>query len=57
MSRKVYVKLAANMIIRVDEGVSVEDVLSEMDYNFSDTTGSATIEDTNITAWEVDDSK
>ncbi len=56
-SRKVYARLTLNMILTVDEGVEVSDVLDVMDCNFSDTTGNATIEDTNIEHFEITESK
>ncbi len=56
-SRKVYARLTINMILTVDEGVEVSDVLDVMDCNFVDTTGNATIEDTNIEHFEITESK
>ena len=56
-SRKVYVNLTVKLIMVVDEGVEVSDVVNELDYNFSDTTGSADIEDTSIEDFEITDSK
>lgn len=57
MSRKVYIDLSVRLIMTVDEGVDVDDVVSELDYNFSDTTGQATVEDTEIQGHELTDSK
>ena len=56
-SRKVYARLTINMILTVHEGVEVSDVLDVMDCNFVDTTGNATIEDTNIEHFEITESK
>lgn len=55
--RKVYVDVQVRLIIRQDEGVETTEVLENMDYNFSDQTGQATIEDTEIRDWQVTDSK
>jgi hypothetical protein len=55
--RKVYVDLTVRLILNVDEGMEVGNVVDELDYSFDDTTGSATVEDTEITGHEVVDSK
>ena len=40
--RKVYVNLQVKMILNMNEGVEVSEVIDEMDYNFkSQTTGAA----------------
>ena len=57
MDRKVYVDLAVRMVLWVDEGQSVQDVINELEYTFTDTTGNATVEDTEITGHEITDSK
>jgi hypothetical protein len=41
----------------VNEGVEVSDVVNELDYEVEDTTTSADILDTEITGYEVVDSK
>ena len=55
--RKVYVEAKVKLIVRVDEGTEVSEVMDEMDYGFMDTTGKATVEDTEIVDYEVTDSK
>lgn len=55
--RKVTVEVKIKLVIRIDEGTEVSQVIDEMDYSFNDTTGSATIEDTEILDQEVTDSK
>ncbi|MDD1710957.1 MAG: hypothetical protein LUQ37_08645 [Methanoregulaceae archaeon] len=55
--RKVYVTVTTRLIIRADEGVNIESVLENMDYNFTSQTDGADIEDTEITDWKVTDSK
>ena len=55
--RKVYVNVNARLILQVDEGVEVEDVLSNMDFEFESQTDNADILDTELTGWEITDSK
>ena len=55
--RKVYAKLEVGIVFRVDEGIEISDVLNELEYHFSDTTGQATVEDTEIRDFEIEDSK
>jgi len=55
--RKVTVKLEMNVVMSVDEGVEVSEVVNELDYNVNDTTTAADILDTEITDFEVVDSK
>jgi len=56
--KKVYVTVTTRLIIRANEGVNIEeDVLSNMDYHFDSQTDGADIEDTEITGWEITDSR
>ncbi|MHC4329985.1 MAG: hypothetical protein ACYSWW_17860 [Planctomycetota bacterium] len=55
--RKVTVKLEMRLVMLVNEGVEVSDVVNELDYEVEDTTTSADILDTEITGYEVVDSK
>ena len=57
MSRKVTVNLEIKLTMTVDESIDVSDVINELDYNFSDTTTQATIEDTEILDFEIMDSR
>ena len=57
MSRKVYVEVKTRLIIQMDEGVEVDDVIQEMDYNFQSNTVGADIVDTEIRDYEIQDSK
>ena len=41
----------------VDEGVEIGKIIDELDYDFTDTTTQATIEDTEINGYEVIDSR
>lgn len=54
---KVYVSIKVNLIIDVDSGVELSTIIDEMDYSFTDTTGSATILDSTIDDYIVNDSK
>ena len=55
--RKVYVNLQVRMILNMNEGVEVGEVIDEMDYNFKSQTTGADIIDTEIEGHEVTDSK
>jgi len=55
--RKVYVEAKVRLIINMEEGVDVGDVVNEADYSFESTTEGAAIEDTEILSFEVTDSK
>ena len=55
--RKVTVKLEMQVVMRVDEGVEISEVVNELDYEVKDTTTAADILDTEITGYEVIDSK
>ena len=55
--RKVTVKLETHLVMLVDEGVEISDVVNELDYEVKDTTTSADILDTEITGYDVVDSK
>ena len=41
MSRKVYVEVATKMILDMDEGIEVTEVLENMDYEFTSQTEGA----------------
>ena len=55
--RKVTVKLEMRIVMSVDEGIEVSDVVNELDYQINDTATTADILDTEITDFEVQDSK
>jgi hypothetical protein len=57
MDRKVFINVTVTMTLRIDEGISVNEVIGNMEYNFNSKTPNADIEDHNITDWEVEDSK
>jgi len=55
--RKVTVKLEMRIVMLVDEGIEISEVVNELDYKVNDTTTAADILDTEITDYEVVDSK
>lgn len=46
--RKVEVVLEVKMVLYVDKGTDVNDVVNELDYHFKDQTGEATVHDYTI---------
>lgn len=55
-TRKVYVDVTVRLIIRADEDQDIDEVLQEMDYNFTaNESSNADIEGTEITDWELVD--
>jgi len=54
--RKVTVKLEMRIVMSVNEGVEISEVVNELDYQVNDTTTAADILDTEITDYEVIDS-
>jgi hypothetical protein len=55
--KKVYVNVKTRLIIEMDEGIEVAEVLDNMDYNFTSNNDEAEITDTEIKDYEVIDSK
>lgn len=55
--RKVTLKLEMRIVMLVDEGIEISEVVNELDYQVNDTTTTADILDTEITGYEVVDSK
>lgn len=55
--RTVTVEVKVKLTMKVDEGTEIQTIIDEMDYDFTDTTGSADIEDTQILNHEVTDSR
>lgn len=55
--RKVYVTVTSRLIIDMDEGIEVNEVIDEMDYSFTSKTDGADIVATEIEDFEVNDSK
>lgn len=54
--RKVTLKLEMRIVMSVDEGVEISEIVNELDYQVNDTTTAADILDTEITGYEVVDS-
>jgi hypothetical protein len=57
MSRIVHVDVQVHLVLSIDEGIEVGEVIDEMEYHFRDTTTQANIVDTEILDYEVVDSK
>lgn len=55
--RKVFITLTVHLTVDADEGISMDEVVQEMDYNFMSETDGADIVDTQIVDFEVTDSK
>jgi hypothetical protein len=55
--RKVYITVKVGLLVRVDEGVEVSNVMDEMDYDFTSTDDRADIEDMEILDYEITNSK
>ena len=55
--RKITIKLEMHIVMSVDEGIEISEVVSELDYQVNDTTTAADILDTEIIGYEVVDSK
>jgi len=55
--RKVTIKLEMRIVMSVDGGIEISEVVNELDYQVNDTTTAADILDTEITGYEVVDSK
>ena len=57
MSRIVTLSLNVQLIMVVDEGVEIQEIVNELDYNFVDTTTKADVLDQTILGMEIIDSK
>jgi len=55
--RKVTLKLQRHVVMSVDEGVEIAEVVNELDYEINDTTTAADILDTEIINYEIKDSR
>ena len=53
--RTVTVKLEVMLKMKVDEGVEVSEVINDIEYDFIDNTGKATVEDMEIIDFNVVD--
>jgi len=57
MSRIVTLSLNVQLIMVVDEGVEIDKIVSELEYNFLDTTTKADVLDQTILGMEIIDSR
>lgn len=57
MARKVTVHVTMKLVINMDEGIEVGDVIDEMERTFTSNTDGADIEDDEMLDYEVTDSK
>ena len=57
MSRIVTLTLNVQLIMVVDEGVEIQEIVNELDYNFVDTTTKADVLDMGIMGIEIINSK
>ncbi len=55
--RKVIVEVKVRLVINQNEDVETSEIIDELEYDFTDTTGKADIVDTTIEDYEVVDSK
>lgn len=55
--RKVILNMNMRVVMSVDEGIEIAEVVDELDYTFSDTTTAADILDTEIIDYDILDSK
>jgi hypothetical protein len=57
MSRKVTATVTVKVTFDLEEGVSMDDAMMNMDYNFFPDPNEGNLVDQEITSWEVLDSK
>lgn len=57
MSRKVYIDVKVRIIVQADDGIEIDDVISDMDYEFTSQTDGAEVVDTEIRETNITDSK
>jgi len=55
--RKVYVNVITRLVLEVEDGISIEDVLNEMDYDYVSVIDGADIVDVELTDYDIVDSK
>ena len=57
MARKVYINVTVKLILNIEEGNSIDDVMGEMEHRFETQNENVDIVDSEITLWTVTDSK
>jgi len=55
--RTITAKVKFKLILTIDEGVEVGEIINELEYNFIETTTKATLEDTELLDFEITDSR
>ncbi len=55
--KKITVKLEVVLLIHMDEDANLQDVIDELDYDFTDQTTQADVQDMEIKEFEVIDSR
>lgn len=55
--RKVFVNLSVKLVLDMDEGIEVSEVIDELEYGFTSNTEGADVMDTEIVDFDVIDSK
>ena len=55
--RKVTVELTVKLVINIDEGTELSDVIDELEYDFTSTVDSANVIDSEIEGFDIRDSK
>lgn len=55
--RKVEIEIKIKLSLRVYDGVEIEEIVNELDYDFYDTTGDADVLNTELLEFNVIDSK
>lgn len=51
--KKIEVVLKVKLLLNIDKNAEVDEVINELDYNFTDTTGTAVVYDSTIEDFEV----
>lgn len=55
--RKVYLIVHCEVIIEAEEGISISEIMDEMDYNFISQTDNVAVADTEMLDYDIIDSK
>jgi hypothetical protein len=55
--RTVHVEIKVELVLKVDEGTEIGEVVNALEYGFSDQTGHANVEDSEILDYEVRNSR
>ena len=53
--KKLYVYVSTRLVIEMEDDVEIDEVLQDMDYNFTSTMDEAKITDTEIQDWHIHD--